>query len=177
MDDNMTSKAVINNEFDYSNIVANVEAITYLVQYCDSMEKQLKKLIEEDEEKNKRFKNEYKDYMYKKTYSERFEVYIRSKSYQNSITCNDYESFVSAVKDGNLKNVSGLDIKLDLDFERGKGDNLDKHENSFKIVFNPYDITFTRISNHNDPSMNQIETQINDILKRFQVVNTIFCTK
>lgn len=176
MDDIFLSPAVINNEFDYSNIVPTVEAIAYLVQYCDQMNKQLTLLIEEDEEKNKQFKDEYKDYMYKKSYSQEFQVYIKEKSY-NNITCKDYESFASAVKDGNLNQVTGLDIKLRMDFERGKGNNCEKHENSFTIIFKPYEITFARKSNHNDSNMNKIEEQINSILKKFPVANSIFCNK
>lgn len=176
MNENFDSQAVINNEYDYSNVLPTVEAISYLIQYCDQIYKQLRKLVDEDEEKNKQFKQEYKDYMYKKSYSELFEIYIREKSY-NNITCKDYATFVAAVKDGNLNQVAEIDIKLDLDFERGKGNNLEKHENSFAIIFKPYDIKFARKSNHNDPNMNQIENQINDILKKFPIVNTIFCTK
>ena len=48
MDDSFSSQAVINNEFDYSNVVPTIEAISYLVQYCDQMNKQLTKLVEED---------------------------------------------------------------------------------------------------------------------------------
>ncbi len=65
MDDSFSSKAVINNEYDYSNVLPTAEAISYLVQYCDEMNKQLTKLVEQDEEKNKQFKPEYKEFMYK----------------------------------------------------------------------------------------------------------------
>lgn len=176
MDDSFLSQTVINNEFDYSNIVPTIEAVSYLVQYCDQMNKQLTKLVENDEEKNKKFKLEYKNYIYKKIYSQGLEVYIREKSY-NNITCKDYESFTSAVSDGNLNNVNGLDIRLCLDFERGQENNYDKHENSFSIIFKPYEIIFARKSNHNDPNMDKIEEQINSILKKFPVANSIFCNK
>ena len=163
MDDSFTSKIVVNNEYDYSNILPTVDAITYLVQYCDEMNKQLTKLVEEDEEKNKQFKQEYKEYMYKKSY--------------NNITCKDYSQFMSAVQGGNLNEIRSMNIKLCMDFYRGKGDNLEEYENSFIISFKPYEITFARKSNHNDQDMNQIEQQINDILKQFPVANCIFCNK
>ncbi len=174
--DDFTPQTVINNEYDYSNIVPAVDAISYLVKYCDQINTQLKKLTDEDEEKNKQFKPEYKEFMYKKSYSEQFEVYIREKSY-NNITCKDYDSFISAVKNGNLNHVSSIDIKLCLDFYRGKGEQLEEHENSFIVLFRPYDIKFIRKSNHNDPNMNQIEQQINAILRQFPVANSIFCNK
>lgn len=176
MNNNYQSEQIINNEFDYSNIVATADNIAYIVNYCDQMNKQLTELINKDEEKNKQFKPEYKEYMYKKSFSQRFEVYIREKSY-NNITCKDYESFLSAVKDGNLTNVLGLDIKLNLDYSRGKGNDLKAYENSFTIIFKPYEITFARKSNNNDSTMNQIEEQINNMLKRFPIANSIFCNK
>ena len=176
MDDSFTSKIVVNNEYDYSNILPTVDAITYLVQYCDEMNKQLTKLVEEDEEKNKQFKQEYKEYMYKKSYGQQLEVYIVEKSY-NNITCKDYSQFMSAVQGGKLNEIRSMNIKLCMDFYRGKGDNLEEYENSFIISFKPYEITFARKSNHNDQDMNQIEQQINDILKQFPVANCIFCNK
>ncbi len=176
MNDDFTSQAIINNEFDYSNILPTIEAVSYLVQYCDSMNKQLIKLVEADEEKNKKFKPEYKEYNYKHSYGQQLEIYIREKSY-NNITCKDYETFITAIKNGNLNNISSMDIKLCMDFQRGKGNDLVEHENSFVIIFKPYEITFARKSNYNDISMNQIEEQINSILKKFPVANCIFCNK
>lgn len=176
MDDNFSSQAVINNEFDYSNVVPTVEMILYLVQYCDQVYNQLTKLVKDDEEKNKQFKSEYKEWNYKKSYGQSFEVFIREKNY-NNITCKDYSQFVSAVNGGNLNEISGMYIKLCMDFFRGKGENTVEHENSFTMSFKPYEITFTRKSNYNDPSMNKIEEQINSIFKHFPVANSIFCTK
>ena len=116
MNDDFTSQAIINNEFDYSNILPTIEAVSYLVQYCDSMNKQLIKLVEADEEKNKKFKPEYKEYNYKHSYGQQLEIYIREKSY-NNITCKDYETFITAIKNGNLNNISSMDIKLCMDFQ------------------------------------------------------------
>ena len=176
MDENFSSQAVINNEFDYSNIVPNVEMISYLVQYCDQVYKKLIKLVEEDEEKNKQFKSEYKEWNYKKSYGQQFKVFIRGKNY-NNITCKDYSQFMSAVNGGNLNDTNGVDIRLCMDFFRGKGENIVEHENSFTMSFKPYDITFIRKSNYNDPNMNKIEEQINLIFKQFPVANSIFCNK
>ena len=66
---------------------------------------------------------------------------------------------------------------MELDFKRGKGNELKDHENSFTISFKPYEITFTRKSSHNEAKMNQIENDIKEILNKFQSINTIFCTK
>ena len=173
---NEDEPSVKNNEYDYSTIIATSEAITYLVQYCDSTYKKFVALIDEDEKRNEQFKQEFKNYNYKKNYGERFEVYIRGKNY-NTITCKDLAAFQSAVNDGNLTNVSSLEIKMDLDFKRGKGNDLTDYENSFTITFKPYEITFIRKSSHNEARMNQIENDIKDILNNFQTVNTIFCTK
>lgn len=172
----MDTKSVINNEYDYSNILPTIEYIDYLVKYCDNAYNQLNKLVEEDEEKNKKFKPEYKEFNYAHSYGAKFEVFIREKSY-NNITCKDYNTFVTAVKDGNLNEIMELEIKVDLDFRRGIGNNLEDYENSFTIIFKPYDIKFARKSNHNEPNMNQLEDQINTILKQFPVANCVFCNK
>jgi len=167
---------IINNEYDYSNILPTIECITYLVQYCENVYKYFMSLVEEDEKRNEQLKYEYKNYNYKKTYSQRIEIYIKEKSY-NNITCKDFSSFQSAINDGNLKNVNGLDIKLELDYEKGTMNNFVNYENSFSIIFRPYEITFARKSNHNEIYMNQIENAINEILKQFPIANSIFCTK
>lgn len=176
MEDNFDSKAVINNEYDYSNIVPTKDAISYLIKYCDSLNNELTRLVDEDEEKNKQFKEEYKDYMYKKSFGQLFAIKIVSKSY-NHIECENFNSFNSAIQGGNVDNVSSLKITLCLDFYRGKGLSNVEHENSFIISFKPYEIKFIRKSNFEDKMMNEIENNINNILKKFPIANCIFCAK
>lgn len=178
MDKNYVNEepAVINNEYDYSNVLPSIESITYLVQYCDSVFREFRNLIEEDQKKNEQYKDEYKNYEYKETYDTIFEVYIREKGY-NNITCHDVASFESAIKDGNLNHVESLQIKLNLSFKRGKNTELKNHENSYIFIFKPYEITFARKSNYNDLQMNQVEENIKNILDQLPVYNTIFCTK
>lgn len=176
MNEDLTPKETINNEYDYSNILPTVEAISYLIQYLDNVYKNFKKRISEDKEKNKQFKEQYKEYMYKKAFSENFEIHIYEKNY-NNISCTNYQDFAILAKDNKINRLNSLQIRMCLDFGRGKSENIEKHENEFKIVFKPYDITFIRKSNHNDPSMNNIEEQIKAILNQFQVSNSIFCTK
>ncbi len=172
----MNNKAVVNNVFDYSNILPTVEYIKYLVNYLDNIYNQFLDLIKKDEEKNSKFKYEYKDYMYGESYGCRFYLYIYEKGY-NNIKCDDYNTFISAINNGDLKNVRELSIQMDLDFKRGRNNNYTQYENSFSIIFNPYNIKFTRKSNYNDINMNQIENQVNEILKKFPVANCIFCDK
>lgn len=173
---NENIKSVINNEFDYSNCLPTIECVTYLIQYIFNVYDNFLKLQVEDEERNKQFKPEYKEWKYKKSYGERFEIYIKGKTY-NNITCNDFLSFQSAVSGGYLKNVTVLTITLNLDYSRGTGKNLDEYENSFYISFEPNNITFARKSNHVENDIDQIETNIKTILERFPTMNTIFCTK
>lgn len=172
----MEEKSIINNEFDYSTIIPKEENILYLVKYCDSLYQQMQKRMEEEEEKNKPFKFEYKEYMYKKNYSNRFEVYIFEKTY-NNISCKDIVSFETAMNCGQLKNVNSLEITLNLSFERGKNNALEEHENLFVIKFQPYHIIFARKSNFVDSEMNEIESSIRGILDKFPKTNSIFCSK
>ena len=172
----MNQKNVINNEYDYSNVLPLTDYIVYLVKYCDDTLNQLKRLFEEDEEKNKTFKYEYKNYTFKSCYGDRLEIHITPKDY-NNITCKDIESFNSAVNNGNLNNISKLRINLDLDYERGTKGNFEKHDNSFSITFEPYNIKFKRSANFKDDMMDMVEKDINEILSKFPIMNTIFCTK
>ena len=176
MNDNFSSQAVINNELDYSNIIPNIDPISELVKYCDQVYQELTKLVEEDEEKNKQFKTEYKEWNYKKSYGQLFEVIIREKNF-NNIICKNHSQFISAVEGGNLNDINSLEIRLCMDFYRGKGDDTVEHENSFIISFKPYYITFIRKSNYDDSNMDRIEDEINSIFKSFSVANTIFCNK
>ena len=170
------TETVINNEYDYSNIIPTIENITYIVKYCDKIYNQFVKLVEGDENKNEKLRYDLQNYKYKKSYSEEFEVKIRNNLY-NSITCKGYDSFVEAMNNKRIVNVESLEIKLNLSYKRGKIDTLSEHENSFSIVFRPYKVIFSRKSNHNEADMNQIENNINEILKIFPAVNTIFCSK
>ena len=70
-----------------------------------------------------------------------------------------------------------MEIKMDLDFRRGNGNNLEDHENSFTVKFEPYKIIFARKSNYIDQEINQVESAIKQILDKFPKVNSIFCTK
>ncbi len=172
----LEKEVVINNEFDYSNILPTSDYISNLVQYCDNVYNDFLKLLAEDEKKNEPLKYEYKSYEYHRSFGEHFEIHIYEKAY-NNITCKDYHSFMDAVNKGQLKAVRNLTIGLDLDYQRGTNANLIKHENSFTIIFRPYEIKFARKSNFKDADMDQIEEKINGILKEFPKANSIFCTK
>lgn len=168
----------INNEYDYSNSIPDIKSISYLVQYCDTLFQYLLGLIKEDELKNEKLRYDYKEYSFKKNYDTDFTVMIVGRgSYSQRMNCDNYQTFEKAIEDGYLKNVDKVVITLDLTYSRGKESALKKHENKFLITFAPYDITFTRKSNFNDSTMNEIEDNINGILKSFPVINTIFCTK
>lgn len=167
----------ISREFDYSNSVPEVQNILFLAKYCYSYYVQLIKMCEEDEEKNRILKSEYKDFLYKKSFSSKYEVAIREKDVFSSLSCKTYDSLVEAANSGHLKNVESVVITLDLSFRRGKDMATKEHENLFKISFKPYSIVFIRKSNYADSSMDNIENVINGILKKFSVQNTIFCTK
>jgi len=176
MEDSFSSVEIVNNVYDYSNVLPTIQPISYLVNFCSQMNEYLTKLTIEDEEKNKPFKSEFKEYMYKSSYGQKFEVSILKENY-NYIYCKNYEEFMSAVNNGNLNKVKSLEIELCMDFYRGKGEKPKEHENSFIIRFEPYKITFTRKSNFNDPQMDKVESQINSIMKSFKVGNCIFCNK
>ena len=173
---NEVKETVINNEYDYSNVVASAENIGYLVKYCENVYKQLLYLFKVEEDKNEKLKSEFKNYLYRKSYNDKFEVTIRDRNYK-SFGCKSYEAYIEALKSNQIQSVESLEIILELGYKRGGEFDGETYENKFKISFKPYNIIFTRNSNHNEIDMNNIETNINEILKKFEVANTIFCTK
>ena len=174
--DQEEKEVAISREFDYSNSIPETKPILLLVQYCDSCYNQLVQMCEEDEKRNERIKYDYQTYQYKKAFGLNYEIRITSKNY-SSTECKNYESFVELVNSGNLNNIKSLTILLELSFDRGKSGQMKRHENEFRISFEPYKIIFTRKSNYQDAEMDQIENVINEIFKKFSVQNTIFCTK
>ena len=167
---------VIDNSFNYSDCLPTIDNITYLIKYCDEVYNQFIKVIQEDEEKNERLKYEFKKYNYKKNFGEKFEIAITEKTY-NTIKCKTKESFLKTVEEGKVKNLRSLEIELDLDYSRGEYNNYKDHDNSFTITFKPYEIVFQRKSNYEDNNMDAIENGINEILKKFPIVETIFYSK
>ena len=167
----------IENKYDYSNAIIDIDRLLYLVKYLDNVYKHFKKMIDDDEEKNVQFKNEYKEYMFKKVYSDKFDIYVKYDAASLNTTYNDYEHFASAATNGNIKMLEGIDIKLYLNFKRGKGDNLFEHNNLFRIDIKPYKIIFSRVSDYKDEVMDQIENNIITIMNQFPTVNTIFYSK
>lgn len=175
MSEKFTS-AVVYKEYDYSNAIPTVNDVFRLIKLCDYLNHQLALLVKEDEEKNAPFKLEFKNYMYKKSYSQKYEILIRGDSFQ-SIYCRDIDTFISAHKNGSLKRVNELVITLNLDFYRGKGGQEVEHDNSFLITFKPNNIKFVRQSNHEDSTMDQVEKQLDTIMSEMAVANSIFCDK
>lgn len=171
MNINEEIETTINNEYDYSNIVASIDNISNIVQYCDSIYSQFQQLIIEDEQRNERFKYEFRNYSYKKSYGDSFEVKIRQKNHYNTISCKNFNSFKDAVMQGQVNNIDALEIELNLDYKRGNNDSLKDYQNSFKVSFKPYDISFIRKANHNEINMNDIEENIKKMLNNFLVAN------
>lgn len=167
---------IILNEYDYSNAIVNKEYISYVIKYLDDVFRNFINLIKLDEEKNDKLKLEYRNYQYKKKFSEVFEISIKTKNY-NIIRCNSFSEFEQLVKLGNLDNINELDIRLCLDYKSGLYNSLVDYNNLFDIKIKPYDIKFIRKSNHKEESINQIENNIDEMLKKFPTINTIFCTK
>ena len=115
-------------------------------------------------------------YQYGKKYSRGLEISIYDKNYKSFI-CKNLQEYLNAIQNNQVSNIRKLNITLEINFKRGQQPNIEEHENEFEIEFQPYEITFTRKSNFDDRNMQQIETDINEILKKFPAIDTIFCTK
>lgn len=166
----------IDNKFDYSNIIPKIEDIRRLAEYCFKVYEDFKNKCDVEEEKNKQFKPEYKNYECTQMFSTGCEIRYMDNNYKTT-NFKDYESFISSVNNENITNVMSLEINLCLDYKKGPGSNLVEHKNSFDIKFKPYEIIFSRKADFNELAMNNIENNINDIMNSFNSANTIFCTK
>ncbi len=166
----------INNEYDYSNIVPVAEYIGVLIQYCENAYNSFLELIKKDEEKNEKLKYEYKEYEYKKSFSSCFRVNIIDKNFSR-IEFNSYKMYMDAVNANQLNNLDSLKIVLDVSFRRGKEGNTKEHINTHEIIFKPYNIKYKRKSNYIDKASSNIEKDLNNLLKKFPFVDTIFCNK
>ena len=86
------------NEFDYSNILPTNDYIFFLVQYLEMVCNKYLKLINDDEEKNKKVKYEFRDYKYGKMYSEtELRVLIYDKGFE-CIKCSDFKSYKHCIR-------------------------------------------------------------------------------
>lgn len=153
----------INNIFDYSNAVPTKEAVSHLVKYCDSIYEQYLWLLKEDEKK------EIKSYQQK--YNLFLDIRIKDQKF-NIIVCNSYMAFKKACLDGNLDNIDSMEIRLNISYKKDV-----IYNNLFTILIKPFNLKFIRQSNCKQLEMDILEQNINEILKRFHTVNSLFCTK
>lgn len=168
---------MIDIKYDYSNIVPKLDNVLSLVEYCDTVYKQLLQKVEEDEKRNERFVREYKNYNYAKDYGAGLSISIRQQDIYKITSCKTYEEVLSMAQSNQMINLDSVIVSLDLSFKRGKGDDLAEHDNKFEIKFEPYNITFSRKANHQEQDMIIVEQNIKQILEQFEVCNTIFCSK
>lgn len=152
----------IYNVFDYSNAVATKETISHLVKYCDNVYEQYLWLF------NEQIQNKS---IYSKKHNFYLDIRIKDKKF-NIIICNSYMSFKKACLDGNLNNIESMEIRLNLSYKESK-----IYNNLFTIMIKPFNLKFVRQSNYDNLEMNIIEKNINEILKRFNTIDSIFCTK
>lgn len=168
---------MINNEYDFSNLIPTIENILPLVKYCNSVYDEFIRLCAEDAEKNERLKKEYKRYQYFKMVGTDFKIYVRGKLLYQSTNCLDYNHFMNMVKTNQITNIRSLKISLILNYKSGNYDNFEEHLNSFEINFEPYNIKFIRNSNYMEYNMAKIEANIYNYLTSVETKNTIFCSK
>ena len=171
---------IINPRYDYSNIIPNKEYVKVLTQYCFAVYNQLLKMFDEDQKKNERLKSEYKNFEYLKHYSTGIEISVKERAKEgqyigSSYDFNDYKSFIDYID--RKPTLTSLKIELNRSFKRGGEYKNTEYTNVFIISFEPYNIIFSRKSNHEDKNMDQIEQYIKSVLDKFSTVDTIFYSK
>lgn len=162
-----------NNMFDYSSSIPTIRDVKHLVKYMFNIYEQYLWMVTEDE---KKYKQEHKYYIYDNHYSLIFDVRIREKDY-TIITCRNYTEFEQCINDGKMDNIDSMEIRLILDYKNNYSKDYVMYNNNFTVSLKPFNICFYRKSNYDKLEMNAIESGINEILKRFLSINSIFCTK
>jgi hypothetical protein len=173
---------IIENVFDYSNVIPTKDSVFALIKYCEQIYNNLVQIMNNEEERNMKLKDDYKEYKYKNSGTS-FEIHVNSDNYAGSYSnyyCKNLEMLENLYKEGKLPFVTNLTISMELSFRRGRGYlnySVQRHEHIFKIVFKPYNISFTRNSNVDDEEIRIIENNINNVFSKFNTVNTIFYSK
>ncbi len=165
-------EAMVDNLYDYSDIVVDTEHLLTIVEYYNNIYNYFSSIAEEDEKRNKRLKYDYQVYQCKKRWFE-LSVSIMDNKYNHS----EYKSlmdFKNAIENDRIRNVATLTIKLTIDYESGNYGNEISYENNFVLDFKPYNIKFQRVSNHELTTMKEIEDNTRKLLNNFTSQTTIF---
>lgn len=170
-----TSPATIKNNHDHTNLLAVREYVDDLVKYCFGIYASFQKTQAEEEQRNERLKLEYREYQFRKSYSEHCQVVIYAGGQRTEFT--DYANFQSALLGGMILGVDYLQISLNLSHYVGKYDSRDEHQHEYTIRFEPAKSYFLYAANMDDQNMNIIETQIEERLNSFPASITIFSKK
>ena len=163
------SKAQIREEKDYSNKVIDTDSLLILADKFQKLYNRMEQVFNDEET---RAQNNGGLYKYKKDCSKLiYEIVYKNYS---SVKCTNYEEFYQVAKDNKLKNVSTLNFVLIINYNRGYSNKLEKINNEFCIIFNPFDVKSRRISTENDKNMDQIAQIINMELEKFTTADSIF---
>ena len=164
--------AAINEQKDYSSLLAVREYVDDLVKNCFSLYDSFMKAIRDDEAKNEPLKTEYREYKYYHDYQSQCQVYVRTQS--GSKFYKDFANYSTAATSGIIQGIDVLEIKLNLSYKSGKFDSLIDHEHEFIIKFRPENSEFIYNANYDDSAMNSIRDKIAEKLDAFPATNTIF---
>ena len=145
-----------------------------LCKYLDMKNRELKLLTDADEKKNEDLKYDFREYEHKSHYSAGLKIYLYSKTQHNLPNVQSFAELEKLHAAGLLKQLTHMSIELDYSFSTGKSNELVDHRNEFKIDFRPYEILFSRSSDHDDAEANEIEEVIKRKLGDFVSYETIF---
>ena len=155
------SKAQVREEKDYSNKVIDADSLLFLADKFQKLYDRMEKVFNDEE---LRTQNNGGLYKYKKDCSKLiYEIVYKNYS---SMKCENFEQFSQA--------VATLNFVLIINYNRGHSNKLEKINNEFCIIFNPFDVKSRRISTDYDKNMDQIAQIINMELEKFTTADSIF---
>lgn len=170
----MDNPQIVNHTYSFNNAVPMLDYVMDVCRYLDTCYRELEKMSDEDEKKNEDLKHEYRVYSHKKAFSTRFSIYCYSNVQRSIPTSSSYAELERLRDAGFLKQLSNMTIELNYDFEVGKNNELETHHNEIELKFKPYEITLTRVSDHADAEVDQIEATTKRKMDEFVSYETIF---
>ncbi len=170
----MDNLQTINHVYNYNNAVPMLDYVLDVCKYLDAKYRELEALVAQDEVKNQDLKYEYREYSHKKAYSAGYTIYFYSKTQRSVPAAHSYAELEQMKNSGLLKQLRRMTIEVNYDYGVGKDNQINGHHNEFKLSFEPYEIVFTRVSDHDNETINEIEETVKRKMNEFLYYETIF---
>ena len=170
----MDNLQTINHVYKTTITPFQCSTMYWMCKYLDAKYRELEALVAQDEVKNQDLKYEYREYSHKKAYSAGYTIYLYSKTQRSVPAAHSYAELEQMKNSGLLKQLRRMTIEVNYDYGVGKDNQINDYHNEFKLSFEPYEIVFTRVSDYDNETINEIEETVKRKMNEFLYYETIF---